>query len=116
MNYVISRVLKWLFSMTLIMIGIRFLMMASDNNDVRPIIICIFSFGAVYVMYRTRSEVPKMIGLLTAIVFVGAMLAARYLYIDLPVFNYGFYFAWWAWIMALGLPVMLLGFSRFGGG
>ena len=116
MSYVIGRVVKWAFSMTLMMIGIYFLMMASENNDVRPIILCIFSFGTVYLMYRSRVQVPRMIGLLTAAVFVGSMAAAKYFYIDYPVFNAGFYPAWWAWTMVVGLPVMALGFKKYGGG
>ncbi len=114
MSNAFGRLLKWLFSMTLMVIGLRFLMMASENNDVRPIIICIFSFGGVYLLYRTRADIPRMIGILTGGVFLAAYFAAEYLFFDVPILNYGFFMAWWAWTMMIGIPVMFLGFLKFG--
>lgn len=121
------RAVKWVVSVSLMIVGIYFLVLSSENNDIRPLIICVFAFGGMYLLYRTRSEIPKPVVFFSIIILLGTAAIAKYLDIGLllemadmrdnawgDMLTAGYYRAWWMLAISLGFPVMLFAYKRWG--
>ena len=104
--------LKWLIAAGLFIIGIVCLVYVRDHHTVKPMIISIFSFGLVFIMYKTN-DLNKPLLFSSISILAGAFLLNVFVAIDHPVFTYNFYLAWWLWCAVIGLPGMSFAYKKF---
>ena len=109
MAYLFVKVLKWFVSVSFFILGIYLLRQTTENDDIRPLILVIFSLGVVYWMSKETYEASKKVFLIGLGVVLLAGVAARLLVwpmlMDADVYI-GYYMTWELCALAVGIPVM----------
>ena len=123
MSGIFGKVVRWVICTSLAILGIYCLILANFENSIRPVGVTILSFGTVYLLFRTGASIPRNIGFLTAGVLLvsgalaqfGAEMAKSYgvNLSDYPLVGGEFFWAWWGWTLAIGIPAMAIGFHIF---
>lgn len=117
MAYIFAKVLKWLVSVSFFVLGVYLLRLAMENDDIRPLILVIFSFGVVFWMSKETYEASKRIFLIgLGIVLIAGVVARFVLWPLLLTMNFmlGYYMTWELCTLAAGIPVMAYVFWKEG--
>lgn len=120
MGAAILKSMKWVVLNICVIGGIYGLVAASNGNDVKPLMISVLCFGAVYMMFKLWSELPGKI-MIASVVILAALaflaqpqLAPYWLYIySGVVIKAGFYMTWAGLVASVGLIIMTAVFWKF---
>ncbi|PJB69236.1 MAG: hypothetical protein CO093_10905 [Alphaproteobacteria bacterium CG_4_9_14_3_um_filter_47_13] len=107
------KVIKWCFSTLFLMLGILFLAMTKEGGTPGPIILALFSFGAVYWMYKSVSDIPKQVAFATVAIYGAGAAAAMYIPLDHFPLNTNFFIAWLCWSLMIGTPVIAFVYHKY---
>lgn len=108
------KVLKWALSAFFLIMGLSFLISVQQTGHPGPIILAIFSFGIVFWLYRSASEVPWQVAIASLLIFAAAAGAALYIPVYSFPFNINFFLAWAAWSLIIGIPAIALAYRKYG--
>ena len=114
--------LKWCLLMVFAIGGVYGFSEAGRLEDARYIMISVLSFGAVYMLFQTWSELPGKIMVYSLCIVLGLGVLAQdqyapfllYYYTDFDVTEMmGFFRVWTALVVSVGLFLMMLVFYKF---
>lgn len=107
------KILKWVISIFFLILGMSFLAMVENSGNPGPLILAVFSFGVVYWLYKSVNEIPKQVALTTLAILLITAGCAYFVVINSFPFNMGFYTAWSAWAIMLGVPIITLTYWKY---
>lgn len=119
MSEAFLKAIKWYIMMGFIMMGTTAFILADERGSVKPVMIGIMGYGAVYIMSIFWKEFRGK--LLFSSLFVFLLLSfvapfvpdAMYILFAYPQHIFDPYWTWAATVGALGIPVMILVFYRY---
>lgn len=112
MSETITKFIKWFISISAFIYGVSFLMRAEYTGTIKPVFLAVLCFGVVYWFSKTTYEAPRKILFYTFGVLLVAGAAARYVDLDMMMFQIGYFASWQTWAFLIGLPVMGYVMSR----
>lgn len=116
-----GKVFRWWVCVTLFIFGTGFLAAVQFTGSVKPVFVCILSYGVVYWLSKSFLGLPRkllainvgVLGIAGACSFI--FYPEFYQYVDIAR-NWGEYdifLAWTLWSYAIGIPVMALSFAKW---
>ena len=115
------KAIKWAVLFVFVIGGIYGLVTASEQSDIKPVMISVLCFGSVYMMFKSWSDLPGKVMIASAVVVVILAFFAQDQYVPYWVYRYtgenlqwGFYQIWAALVASIGTLVMVIVFLKFG--
>lgn len=108
MGDIFTKTMKWFFCSSFFVLGVFFFYLSDYNQDPKPIILGLFSFGVVYWLSKSFYELPKKLLLTNFGVLIASAVVAHYV-LD---FGLNFFIAWYGWLAIIGIPVMAYTFTK----
>ena len=121
MGAAVIKSIKWVVLNLCVIGGIYGLVAASNGNDVKPLMISVLCFGAVYMMFKLWSELPGKLMIASVVIVAGLAVFAQpqfvpqwlYLYADINIVKLGFYQTWAGLVASIGFLIMSVVFWKF---
>lgn len=112
MSDIITKFIKWFISVTGFIYGASFLLRAEYTGEVKPVFFAVLCFGIVYWFSKSTYEAPRKVLFYTIGVLVASAAAARYVDLDMMLFQIGYFFSWHLWAFLIAVPVMGYAMSK----
>lgn len=106
------KVLKWLAGCCFFVIGTAMLLSVSKYNDMAPLIIVIFSYGAVFLMFETKQINKPLFGFSSVLVAL-CYFASKFVFVPMGYELYNVYMTWVGLLAVVGIPAMFWAYNKW---
>lgn len=106
MAELITKLTKWVISISAFIYGSSFLMMIEASGTPKPLIMVVFCYGIVYWLSKSTYESSKKLFYTTLVIVAVAGFIPKFVEIEMFFFQVSYYLSWNVWALIIGVPVM----------